>query len=1447
MLSRMARECRVWIVILICVCVVPAHAAPIRVLPPPSSTAAPRVQCVTEFLIERLAECKGIDIVRGARTAAVNQWFQSGAYELSEAESWNRLESFVAIDAMISVVGVSEEGTKDAPGATVEVRIYRHGGMTTIKASAPDSPSPELMKATVSLGERLGRELKLSDADIKVLSEPRIDDPTVFRLNYTTKNLWASWAANPFTASMIYVASIQSTKSGPAFDAVCVWISANYIYWGTHGRSNDKLQQAMTLGRSCVLRLLGTPQERAADAFLRMPRADAEATLAGLETTLLQIAQPLATGITASAPGVSESDLEELGSVKADEKGKLKEAISTPSELSASTGQTTFTPAQQASALRMLGVMKSSRAMTLFKTTSQSSDAAIREITATALANQKNEIGLDLLTKLADDKDERVALAATISLVARGRAPSDFQKRLVDAMGKAEPLRTQAALALASFPALSDEALITRLAADESSAVRAAIRRTRTARAGAPKLADVLRDPDADAIVAALRAVKPETIKVGDDTFAQIARLANDPDDAVAQAARDVAASLRPKDVEGQAKFDLSIAVPYTRQKVVEKLKTNSEPWARAELIRACENMDAHTRVAALRALVELDPAAARAPVLKALSDLHLYVRFHAAVFLSRIADASQTAAIRDALPRQKDRATVLYLKDTLTRIAGDVPPPPQPPANLVSGPDTVVWFCGALLTNVESPYRMNFKPSHGNHVRDDPIGDAIQKAHAAGRVYFYNVGPLGETGQNLIDRSLQDRAWLYLDDQLDTAALPFIDGVDFMTGGFSPDALWPAGWRIFCEEIGIDPARVAGDRKKLGENEADAWRAWATRCCVEARNQLHDYAKLKFGRLHPGFQLLTSISDPADPSIFDLKFDVATVARDSSDPRRDYANIRRIKTLWPDRPLFWHTEGLTMPPSVTAVMKWDFVPTTKPLIGRGYSAYADALTAWMAGAEPGWSTTWCFRRWNWGGDPDFSGYSITPEAAVFESKALRAAIEFAFEGAEPAIRERDAFKKASDKGPAPPQDEKEVQIEGLVESITKPEAAHAITDGIARDKERLYLGFQFYGKHLLDIARVFASLPRTPRQFDALVIRSGTREDTADSAGVELLSGFDCVGHINHVARVDLKRYKFIAVDEPEGLTDQAIAALTKWLKETPGVLYVHLDLAADNAKPFGTPEQFDGKLKLDWPWENDLSIGAAITKGKPAALKLESPNGAFTLPDNRLARPIKITAPAAKTVLSSGAAPALVVWQSADFKGAVVFDVVEKSAQSLRNELRRTLRALKAQSGVGIDLADVSLHESLTDDRWIMDTTSGPEPKTISGVDLLTGELNPVVGPEKSAALVGKNFTGKFAASYNGISVLCDAPIRKIEKIEGGLRVECDGLIQAASATGKLETKADGKQPAEINDANRIHWVMLENTEGIAAETIGDGKNSSLSSRVYIRCKRPVSIVTR
>lgn len=1453
---------RAWIAWLFLVSASIVQAAePVRVLLPSLSTKDNvAVICMTMFLAERMSESGEAEVIKSERGVRTGQWLASGAFDLEPQDLWKRLKSVIAIDAILSIdsaVVPDPDGRPEANATKLTIRIAGPTGDKQVVKIIPSqfgatSPFPRVIaEAAVDVFKTMG----LSDKAQKIASDPRIDLSGAFVVYYLTYNENAPWPGSP------YLKSVGLFKNMEGQHWACD-VAAMRVVAGTEGIAPNA---TLALARNGMIRALGTGHMREAEVLAAIPRTvkvvkdeDNRPFLDDIEGLLLEVAQPLIYGKNivrkgeASAEAIKEID--DIESAISTPKSKDDTGLmAKPTVLSARTGKTDFTEAERIGALILLAKMRSLNAIPLFEKISKRDSVPIRKTVATSLADYTDSTGKDLLQSLATDTDEIVAFHAGRSLWLRGAAPKDFRQRAAATMQKGEPERSLACIALAQLTNKDDAALIDKLTDDANPAVRIAAKRARVAMPGADqqRLLIALSDPDSSVVMAAISAAASNP---NDAVINRLMALANDPDPTLAWAARDALAPRRPADPRERAKFDLSTTAPYLREKLVRELAVRSEPWVKDELASACENPDPHTRMAALDALAKLDGARAKTALLRAITDAHRLVRLRAAASLAALAEPAHEPAITAALAKEKNRPTQLYLKDALAH-AQNKPAPVHPevePVNSIMGGQNIAWLTSG--GDPDSPFGAYYQMS-------DPVTEIGKKAHERGKAFFVRVSPIGNPGTAVVDSLTQDDYWLGLDRDMPQDEFGYIDGLVYGEESMSlgPAELWPRGWRVFCADVGIDPKRVAGDLNNLNRYEKDAWKVWAMRCCVEGFNRLYDYTKLQYGKLRPGIAVCTFLGEQAlwdgpNEADFKWKFDVGGVYHYWGDSRKtSFSLVRRYKTIWPDRPVLWLSEGIGVYERTPIQFNYRDIPTS-PMSERWRHCYVDAVTAWMAGADTGWFSIWVFLKWSWkgGGLTSVKGPILRPEQISPDSDRLAMCIDFAFAGVEEMLRTKEGIAALGDKRLAPQETENDRKVNTMLDAIQNDDAPDALFKKLEHDKTQMNVGFQFYRKYLEDLGRLFSSLPRNNIRSDALVIQPGLNvwEGALGSPGSDLLNYFDFLLDINKLSQMDLSRYRMITVKDPGPLTDATIAAVTKWLRESPGILYVHLNLTADNSEQFGKPECFDGKLKLDWPWEADVTIAPTIEKSNEGALTLIGADAKeLKVPRGTAARTFHVAGESAKALLTSDKRAVLVVWRKPDFKGAVVFDgvTVTGADQVYRHELQRILNQIKTESGAGLKLDGPVRQIMISNDQWTAASTAGSgDPQTVIGNDLPSGERNPLVGPNRNAVFVGKDFKGKYAATFNGISVLCEQPIKRVEKIENGLRIECDGLIQASSASGVVILKPEqGEVPLAIPDKQLNQWLIRQKTEGVGSIPVG---NDNAPSKLYfIRSPRVLNLTTK
>ncbi|MCX5658430.1 MAG: HEAT repeat domain-containing protein, partial [Planctomycetota bacterium] len=688
--------------------------------------------CLGIAFSERLAECKSVDVIRASRAVRIANWLRGGAFDRTEREIWQELSKYVSVDAIVDV-GDESAGVKGTPTATPKLMVRTANGLTVVALEGVDVKTfyADLPGSTSKLIAAGFKAMGLPEEDQKRGAEVRIKESDAFRYYYVTQEAYAPWPANPYTNAMKMLPASHDEHPVWALDVATLKVMGGYLRAYGTSRDGKEPRQALAFARGALLRVLGTENESAAEALMKLPRNPKLAfALDEMEAQLLGIAQPLVYGKKIPATGKAEAEddapavpgaepkpapapapaktppasakhapgakpaakpkapvqageenldeervkeIEDIAEMTKDRDGPPVEVVEKPSEIGAVVGKTNFTAAESAGALRLLGMMGSEKAMLLIAQAARRDDPMVREAAATALAEYPEAVGMPRLEALGGDADAKVAFTAGRGLMRRQHPREDLRQRAEAMLDKPEPHRGQAAhllLAMLSTkagvndakpaakaprgakakpaapapaptptpaavekptdgePALDakDLALLARLSTDVDPVVRAQARALTPPPTGddAKWLTSALVDAEGEVVLAALKRVGP---KPAGEIYARLVTLANDPDNDLAWAAREALEPARPTEARPAVQFEMATAAPYLRQKMVERLRKSAEPWAREEILLACANAEPHTRIAALHAMAELDPAQARGPLLKAIDDPHRLVR----------------------------------------------------------------------------------------------------------------------------------------------------------------------------------------------------------------------------------------------------------------------------------------------------------------------------------------------------------------------------------------------------------------------------------------------------------------------------------------------------------------------------------------------------------------------------------------------------------------------------------------------------------------------------------------------------------------------------------------------------------------------------------------------------------------------------------------------------
>jgi hypothetical protein len=970
-----------------------------------------------------------------------------------------------------------------------------------------------------------------------------------------------------------------------------------------------------------------------------------------------------------------------------------------------------------------------------------------------------------------------------------------------------------------------------------------------------------LMDADHRVVEAALSAY-PKGEAIGDELRELAIRLANSPYTPVKTAARVAINRIRPTEPTARMKFDLLTEHPYFRLKIVDQLATAKEGSADGLLLQACANRNANTRARALKALAKRNPAKAMPQITKAFRDPSAWVRLTAAALAEEHAKAEQAEAIRKALEGEKDRATKLYLKGALAEATGAAMPEPQRPVNPLPQDRNATWYCGLGTYALDSPFDAYYQLS-------PRVSDTWKKAHRKGKVFFPRLDPVGNPGAIMVTPITGETFRAKLDSELNEENIPYIDGLVFgeETMSLKARGLWRDGWPLFCQEAGIDAKRVGGDLKKLSAVETRAWQNWAVDRSIEGFNLIYDYVKLKYGKLRPGIQVGTFLpgeaSDIARTSVRNWKFDVGAVYDYKGDNRLAcYSLLRRFKTIWPERRSLWLSLGIggyEMNP-----VKYTTKTPKTPFFSRSERSYADTLTAWMAGADTGWFSVWIMVDKKFDSKrKTMSGTQLAVEDIGPKSPTLLKGIKGIYKGVE----EERILQEETKEAPKAPggdvdlkadKDDDQGDLATLDEDTSAEDLMEKVQKGIKTEQEAMRLGFNFYQFYVYDCVRVFSSLPQLKPKPKALSIRPGittwTRPGSAHPMipGAALLDQFDFLTSINMIPHIDITPYRNLTVHSPGALRDSTIERINTWLKEQPGLLYVHRYLSADNGDEDSTIHDMDGKLKADWLWENAVSIekeDSPARKPKLDDLILKGYGENLTIQAAAEGSRFSVKGPAAKVLYAVDEKPVLVLWRSPDCKGAVLFDGIEHANETYLEALRKVINDLAAK-GIGIPLQAPRIHVGLKKGHLAGASTTGyyrtvHEKKPIGGVDLLTGQRNVHVGGGRSAALtVSTDHFNRYLAVSNAIHALGEHPFLQSETNQGGLLLKNEGMVRITVDGKPCSVKSSsGKELTLIPEEGVTTWLVDgAGTEGIAHLTVGP--EESKRTATYVRCKEAFQV---
>ncbi len=923
-------------------------------------------------------------------------------------------------------------------------------------------------------------------------------------------------------------------------------------------------------------------------------------------------------------------------------------------------------------------------------------------------------------------------------------------------------------------------------------------------------------------------------------------REAQDPEEAVAAKARRLLQHRLPSDPWERTAFRLRIAHPLEREAIVERMGQDFSDRATALLSEtAAENPDPHVRAKALRVLAGRDAGVACRLAGEALTRRpgHRLERLYAAAVFLDYAGADQVEAIRRLLAEEPEPAIREFLAAALARAEGRPLPPGGAAARKVGGARNLAWLCGMGLEAAQSPFDAYYLLSMPGDL------ERWRGVQAAGKIVFVRLTPIGHPGLAALNRSWRDRFWLALERELTPERVSLLDGIvlgeETMT--MAPEGLWADGWFLFCEEMGLDPDRIRGEPAALTSAETQRWKEWAYEKSVEGFNRIVDFVRLRWRRERPGLQVCTFLPGEigkTGPNIRRWQFDVVGIYDYKCDQRMAaFSLVRRLKTLWPDRPVLWLSLGIggyEMNP-----VWFTHRAPERPLATRRIRAYADAVAAWLAGADTGWFSTWIFVAPRYQKGMPLRGVQVHLEDLFPESPMLERALAYAFQGAE----EMEEIRGV--RAPRPAEGLPVFEDEGAGEDIVK-ELAEALEgrdpEGdrrrlLAERKESLRRGFWLYRHYLEECARVFRSLPRLAEQGSAaLAVHPGVSVWTTPTTpnplvpGHALLNGYDFADDERQLVEpgTDLSRYRMILLHNPSSLEGAVGDAVLRWLRETEGILYLH--------RPGEMPAM---------PWGEEIECrktGRAGGKTLPALSLQDEEGNSVEVKGAVLGAVMRVRGERSRVLFRRGGDAVLVLWgDPALYRGQVILDGVESASRDYLERLRAILKTVGGEAVDGL-LDGPILHSVRKVGGVTAAACSGyyrdvSERVAYKGVDLLTGEANPEVGGGLSGALVADRFQSGHLHLEDGFMFLSEHPLNRevLQKTPGGWIWLGGGLLRVTrqGPLGVVPLEGPPLRSVAVEEMGR--WLMGGKPTGVLILSPG---STDAVWRVYVRSEQPVRI---
>ncbi|MBS3762816.1 MAG: HEAT repeat domain-containing protein [Planctomycetes bacterium] len=1356
------------------------------------------------YLRDKLNPAPEVVVVSNRRSRAIYSELTSGIRTRPEDGLQKAFSEYVPVDFVIEF--------QNADGRLL-LRFHSQAGVAEEDMPFADRP---MLKAAVNAAEMVADQLQLPDGVREHLMQPDPNTPHVFRACYFSRLIHSRWPRNSGESRLrLLVSPFSENRKNPR---LCGRIlSSTLLLLQQTNRDQDFAEKALDLSRVALGPALGTKWEENA---LSLVKKRPDFFLEDL--------------VSMAAPLQGEKNLLEM-----DDNGGLGLGPSAgpkmPGTTAGSGGKKVDAIPGQTGALRVLAAVRPQKARPIAIAAAEHEKPRIRLAAAEALKHCKGAEVQQTLKKLAEDKNVSVALGAIGGLERNEKNTQRLRKMARRVLAKDQQPDPVAVKSLAESAISQDIPLLTELSRQGNPGVRVPAQRAlvRLQARRPERLLKMLDDPREKVVLALLNDF-PE--KASAKLLEKTKFLTDDPCGPVGRQARIALGPFRPDDTQQALLFDLETEHPYIRKRIIARLAQDESSWALEGLVKASKNRDPHVRAFALQKLTQQSPETVTVKLLSAARSPYRWLRLHAAALLAQQPAKNHINELKQLAENETDRATKRYFKDALARATGNPLPPRPTAAHRVGEKNVETWLCGHGWDAASSPFTAYYNLNVN-------VGENWKRAWEAGKIQFGRVSAVGQPGMVALNRRWRDLFWLRIEDEIPPENLPYIDGIVFgeETMNLRTATIWEDGWRLFCREEGIQRAKIDGQIGNLSSSQKHLWRKWALERSIDGFNELYRYVHLRYGRLRPGIQVATFLPGQAlhgtgpTPADHRWKFDVGGIYHYKAGNRNSVYNmVRRYRTLWPERPVIWLSLGIGGY-EMNAVRRTKKMPENL-IDTRGRRAWADSVSAYAAGADPGWFSIWIFVK------KDFDrretgcmvGVPVLVEDIGRESPVLKKAINYAWRGAEkdyaPEVKTPDADTIVDE----PEEEETLLDLDAEKKEEEAARRKEEIAQKIKTGKQSFVRGFCIYQKYVYDCARILQGLPRMSPQPPVLAVRPGVSVWTRPRTPYPLVPGmaipetYDFLCDVNKCGRLELKRYRLIVLRNPQNVSETARESLLRWLKTQKGILYI-------NPGWFANTE--------GWPWSEKLTCESA-KKPKLKKHRLTTAVGtSVEVSQAKLRCSFKIKDGNMHPLLSNKDQHVVVLWQAADeYQGCVIFDGLESASQEHPQFLRKIMNRLHRDHQTGLALKNPILHQvGRTGDITAAACTpyyrSVSDKKKYPGLDLLTGDVNPEVGGGRSAALTAPGWKGPHAASLNGFNVLCEKGLDDVRAVENGIAVTSEGLIRIASSKNKLTVKKSSGAPLKRLETD-IEWVLWGDEEAF----MNVEKPAESSTVIYVRSKDQV-----